>query len=95
MAEEVVTETLEAVKEEVIESVTEAVNGTAAKVPATTEGMMVAYGSLVIMALFPIFVGSYRSILTQQKQKDIQVQNFECGMFMQNKCKSRQNHYQK
>ena len=31
------------------------VNNTSAKVPATTEGMMVAYGSLVIMALFPIF----------------------------------------
>ena len=47
-------------------------NGTAAKVPATTEGMMVAYGSLVIMALFPFFVGSYRSILAQQKQKETQ-----------------------
>jgi minor histocompatibility antigen H13 len=70
MAEEVVTETLEAVKDQVVESVTEAVNGTATKVPASTEGMMVAYGSLVIMALFPIFVGSYRSILAQQKQKE-------------------------
>ena len=60
-------------KDEVIESVTEAVNGTSAKVPATTEGMMVAYGSLVIMALFPIFVGSYRSIIAQQKQKETQV----------------------
>jgi len=69
MSEEVVTETMEAVKEQVVEAVTEAVNATA-KVPATTEGMMVAYGSLVVMALFPIFVGSYRSIEAQQKQKE-------------------------
>ena len=48
------------------------VNNTSAKVPATTEVMMVAYGSLVIMALFPIFVGSYRIILAQQKQKETQ-----------------------
>jgi len=60
---------MEAVKEQVVEAVTEAVNATA-KVPATSEGMMVAYGSLVVMALFPIFVGSYRSIEAQQKQKE-------------------------
>lgn len=32
------------------------------KIPATTEGMAIAYGSLVIMALFPIFLGSLRSV---------------------------------
>ena len=56
------------------ETVTEAVNGTA-KTPATPEGMMVAYGSLVLMALFPIFVGSFRSIVAQQKQKESSVRN--------------------
>ena len=40
------------------------------KIPATPEGMMVAYGSLVVMALIPIFLGSYRSVKSQQEQKD-------------------------
>jgi len=68
-AEEVISETMDGAKEQVVETVTEAVNGTA-KTPATPEGMMVAYGSLVIMALFPIFVGSFRSIVAQQQQKE-------------------------
>lgn len=33
-------------------------------------GMAVAYGSLVIMALLPIFFGSYRSVKHQSKQKE-------------------------
>jgi len=60
---------MDGAKEQVVETVTEAVNGTA-KTPATPEGMMVAYGSLVMMALFPIFVGSFRSIVAQQQQKE-------------------------
>ena len=40
------------------------------KIPATPEGMMVAYGSLVIMALIPIFLGSFRSIESQKEQKE-------------------------
>ena len=59
------TETVETVTE----AVNEATNGTA-KVPATPEGMMVAYGSLVIMALIPIFLGSFRSVDSQKEQKD-------------------------
>ena len=59
------TETVETVTE----TVAEAVNGTA-KIPATPEGMMVAYGSLVIMALIPIFLGSFRSVDSQKEQKD-------------------------
>lgn len=35
---------------------------TTGKGPSTPEGMAVAYGSLVIMALLPIFFGSYRSV---------------------------------
>ena len=46
---------------------------TTGKVPATPEGMMVAYGSLVIMALIPIFLGSYRSVESQKEQKENQV----------------------
>ncbi|XKL65737.1 hypothetical protein PGB90_009157 [Kerria lacca] len=30
--------------------------------PATTEGMAVAYGSLVLMAIFPVFFGALRSV---------------------------------
>lgn len=32
------------------------------KTPATTEGMLIAYTSLVAMALLPIFLGSFRSV---------------------------------
>jgi len=47
----------------------EAANATA-KVPATPEGMMIAYGSLVIMALIPIFIGAFRSVDSQKEQKE-------------------------
>jgi len=43
---------------------------TTGKIPATPEGMMVAYGSLVIMALIPIFLGSFRSVDSQREQKE-------------------------
>lgn len=45
-----------------------AVNGTG-KVPSTPEGMALAYGSLVLMALLPILCGSFRSVKHQQQQK--------------------------
>lgn len=32
------------------------------KTPATTEGMLIAYTSLIAMALLPIFLGSFRSV---------------------------------
>jgi minor histocompatibility antigen H13 len=53
----------------VVEAVQEAVNGTA-KVPATQEGMIIAYGSLVVMALIPILLGSFRSVDSQKEQKE-------------------------
>merc|ERR1712142_636408 len=43
-------------------------NGTG-RIPATPEGMVVAYSSLVIMALLPIFVGSFRSVKHHKEQK--------------------------
>ena len=66
-------------KPKMAESVTEApiinttLNETAdnatAKIPSTPEGMAVAYSSLVIMALIPIFVGSFRSVRYHKEQK--------------------------
>lgn len=66
MSEEVITDQVESV----VEAAAEAVNGTAAKVPASPEGMMIAYSSLLIMALFPIFIGSYRSVSSHKESKD-------------------------
>ena len=44
-------------------------NGTATGTPATTEGMLLAYSSLFIMALIPIYIGAFRSVKYQQAQK--------------------------
>lgn len=52
---------------EAVENITEAVTGK--KIPATPEGIAVAYGSLVIMALLPIFFGALRSVKHQKQQK--------------------------
>lgn len=41
---------------------TDAVNATAARFVATPEGSALAYGSLVVMALLPIFFGALRSV---------------------------------
>lgn len=38
------------------------------RTPSTPEGMAVAYGSLVIMALLPIFFGSYRSVVYHKEK---------------------------
>lgn len=50
------------------ENITE--NITNAKIPSTPEGMAVAYGSLVIMAMLPIFFGSLRSVQHHKMKKD-------------------------
>lgn len=52
---------------EAIENATETITGK--KVPSTPEGMLVAYSSLVIMAMLPIFFGSMRSVSHQKHQK--------------------------
>lgn len=39
------------------------------RTPATTEGMLIAYTSLVIMALIPIFLGAFRSVQLHIKNK--------------------------
>ena len=57
---------VEPVMETLKEVVVEAINATAAnataptKTPSTPEGVAIAYGSLVLMALLPIFLGSFR-----------------------------------
>jgi len=45
-----------------------ATNGTA-RIPATQEGMFIAYGSLVVMALLPIVLGAFRSVTHHKEQK--------------------------
>lgn len=50
------------------ENITESVNVTG-KTPSSVEGMALAYGSLVIMAMIPIFFGSKKSVKHQKKVK--------------------------
>lgn len=60
----------EPIVEELQESFnTSSVNGTA-KTPSTPEGMALAYGSLVVMALIPIVIGSFRSVRYHKEQKE-------------------------
>ena len=54
--------------EEVQENVNASTNATA-RVPSTPEGMAIAYGSLVIMALVPILIGAFRSVRHHKEQK--------------------------
>ncbi len=48
-------------------------NDLANKLPISTEGLAFAYGSLILMALFPIFIGAFRSLKVSHllKQKVI------------------------
>ena len=47
-----------------------AINGTTGKIPSTPEGMALAYSSLLIMALIPIFVGAFRSVKSHKEQQE-------------------------
>jgi len=58
----------EKVIQETVENATETLSG--AKTPASPEGAAVAYGSLIIMAMLPIFFGALRSVKHQKDQKD-------------------------
>lgn len=64
MAEQIVDQVLEAV-----ENATSEETITNAKVPSTPEGIAVAYGSLVIMAMLPIVFGSIRSVKLHKAKK--------------------------
>lgn len=59
---------VEKVLEEVKENVTETITG-AKKPPASLEGSALAYGSLIIMAMLPIFFGALRSVKHQKEHK--------------------------
>ena len=59
-------DTIAEAAQQAAENITENAN---VKIPATPEGMFLAYSSLVIMALLPIFFGSKRSIGHQKEQK--------------------------
>jgi len=48
----------------------QAINGTTGKIPATPEGLALAYSSLVIMALLPIFFGAFRSVKSQKEVQE-------------------------
>lgn len=54
---------------ESVAALNESAKNATEKIPATPEGMAVAYGSLLIMALLPIFFGSFRSVRYQAEQK--------------------------
>lgn len=57
----------EKVVQQAVENATETLTGT--KTPATPEGAAVAYGSLIIMAMLPIFFGALRSVKHQKDHK--------------------------
>jgi len=63
------------------ENVNETATNTTTKPPSTPEGMAVAYGSLVIMALLPIFFGSYRSVSYHKEQKRETMTTKDAAMF--------------
>lgn len=63
IVEQVVNATLNATAE----NATETLSGK--KIPATPEGAAVAYGSLIVMAMLPIFFGSLRSVKHQKDSK--------------------------
>lgn len=53
------------------------------KIPATAEGMAIAYASLIIMALFPIFLGSVRSVKHHKEQKQQHKVRFMVSLLVQ------------
>lgn len=57
----------EKVLQEAVENATETISGT--KTPASPEGAAMAYGSLILMAMIPIFLGALRSVKHQKDQK--------------------------
>jgi len=58
-----------------------ATNGTG-KIPATPEGMAIAYASLVIMAILPILFGAFRSVTYHKAQKVKHYCNLYCIQYI-------------
>ncbi|XP_068966301.1 minor histocompatibility antigen H13 isoform X2 [Bombus flavifrons] len=51
------------------ENITENNEAITGRIPSTSEGMVLAYGSLIIMAILPIFFGSYRAVRHHKEQQ--------------------------
>ena len=65
-------ETVGETVKEIVNKVAENITGgdvNKARIRSTPEGMAVAYTSLVIMAILPIFFGSYRSVRHHKEQQ--------------------------
>ncbi|KAF7990752.1 hypothetical protein HCN44_000557 [Aphidius gifuensis] len=62
-------EGLKDVVDKINESLSKNENSTTGRIPSTPEGMAIAYASLVIMAVLPIFFGSYRSVKHHKEQQ--------------------------
>ncbi|KAK1124976.1 hypothetical protein K0M31_006313 [Melipona bicolor] len=54
---------------QVAENLTENNEAITGRIPSTSEGMVLAYGSLIIMAILPIFFGSYRAVKHHKEQQ--------------------------
>ncbi|XP_076647515.1 signal peptide peptidase [Halictus rubicundus] len=54
---------------QISENVTEKNASAPGRIPSTPEGMAIAYGSLIIMAVLPIFFGSYRAVKHHMEQQ--------------------------
>lgn len=63
------------------ENITKNVGNSTEKTPSTPEGMAVAYGSLIVMAILPIFFGSYRSVNYHKEQKPEKMTKKDAAMF--------------
>ena len=64
------------VEKDLASKISDIVNDTFAKTnytskePATLEGQLIAYTALVVMAVFPIFIGAFRSVKILENQKE-------------------------
>ncbi|XP_017779275.1 PREDICTED: minor histocompatibility antigen H13 [Nicrophorus vespilloides] len=63
------------------ENLTENAANATTKTPGTPEGMVVAYGSLVIMAILPIYIGSFRSVNFHKENKAEKMTTKDAMMF--------------
>jgi len=63
------------------ENLTENAANKTGKPPSTPEGMAVAYGSLVFMAILPIVFGSYRSVVYHKEKKPEKMTKTDAAMF--------------
>ncbi|CAG5116530.1 unnamed protein product [Candidula unifasciata] len=53
-----------------VENLTESVANAPVKPPATPEGILVSCGSLFLMAIIPVFIGSFRSVTYHKEQQE-------------------------